>query len=206
MTVNTPKGLREYRHLGGAPHPSTRRYRVKANGASGGGQKFSGDPVHLVSGHSVSKMTTTASGASAASLPLLGVIRAVYNSNGRPFTHSAPGAGSFIPASTAGFVEVNIDPHQTYLISPNTTANSTHIGQYVELTAAAANTAAGRSGFLVELSAASNTAARTRPLQIIGIARNTEADPAVGAHEQELEVIIADHAFRPLVQAPTKVR
>lgn len=206
MTVNTPRGLREHRHLGGAVCPATRRYRVKANGASGGGQKFAGDPVHLVSGNTVSKMTTTASGASGASLPLLGVIRAVYNSNGRPFTHSAPTGGSFIPASTAGFVEVNIDPNQTYVVSMNTTANSTHIGQYVELTAAAANTAAGRSGFMVELSAASNTAARTRPLQVIAITSHTEADPAIGAHEQDLEVIIADHAFRPVVQAPTKVR
>lgn len=184
MSTNNPRGFVETRHLTGAACPATRRYKVKADGNSGAHQKFAGDPVVLVSGNSVARIPAAAT---AAALPILGVIRAVYNSNGRPFTHG----DMFIPASTAGEVDVNIDPHQVYLVNTDATVVSTLIGQFVDVTANSPTTAAGRSGMTIEAATGTNTAAATVPFQVIGIGANNLDGITGGEGNQDVEVVIA---------------
>ena len=195
--INNARGLVEYRHMMGHVCPRTRRYRVKADAISGAAQKFAGDLVTLVSGDTVA---VYGAGGSAASVTPVGVIRAVYDSNGRPFTHQLPAGGPFIPASTAGWVEVNIDPWQTYLANADATVASTHVGQFVDVTANTASTAAGRSGFSVRLAGAANTATNALPLQIIAIGDNerdslTDTGLTGGESNQDVEVRIAVHGF-----------
>lgn len=189
-TVNNPRGFVEYRHLGGSVCPATRTYRVKAD--KGHSQLFAGDPVILVSGDCVIRAQAAAT---AASLPIVGVVRSVLNSNGRPFTHSAPSGGQFIPASTAGFAEVNIDPFQTYLVNTDATVVSTLVGQYVDVTANTPNTAAGRSGFSIEVATGVNTAANTAPFQVIALGGGSLDGIVGGVNNQDVEVIIAQHTF-----------
>lgn len=196
MAANSPRGFVEHRNLGGAVHTSTRLRRVKANGDSGTHQKFAGDPVVLVSGNTVARVVDVLS---AAGMPILGVIRAVYDDSTypgiRPKTHSLPSGGNFIPASTAGWVDVNEDPHQTYLVNADVTVVSTLIGQFVGITAFSPNTAAARSGFVIEVSGASNTAATVLPFQVIGIGANNLDGIVGGVNAQDVEVIIADHIW-----------
>lgn len=192
MSSNTPRGFVEHRNLHGTVSPKTQRFKVKADGVSGSHQKFPGDPVVLVSGHAVARIPAAAT---TASLPVIGVIRAVLNSDGRPMTHSLPSGGIFLAASTAGYVEVNTDPHQTYLVNTDATVVSTYIGQYVDVTANTPTTAAGRSGMTIEVATGTNTAANTVPFQIIGIGANNLDGIVGGENNQDVEVIIANHAW-----------
>lgn len=192
MSTNNPHGFTEYRNLGGAVHPSTRWYKVKADGVSGSHQKFPGDPVVLVSGQTVARVPAAAT---AASLPVVGVIRAVYDSNKKPLTHSLPSGGIFLAASTAGWVEVNVDRNQTYLVNTDATVTSTLIGQYVDITANTPTTAAGRSGMTIEVATGVNTAAQTAPFQIIAIGGDNLDGIIGGENNQDVEVIISQHAF-----------
>lgn len=201
MTDN-PRGFIEHRNLGGRVSPITRTRTVKAD--NNPHQIFPGDPVVLVSGNSVMRIPAAAT---AASLPVLGVVRAVLNSNGRPLTHSLPTGGVFLPVSTAGFVQVNEDPDQTYLVNTDATVVSTLIGQFVDVTANTPNTAAGRSGMSIEVATGTNTAGNTVPFQVIelgannlegvGLGENVAAGVGVGGiSNQDVEVVIARHVYR----------
>lgn len=193
MSTDNPRGFVEHSHLSGAVCPATRRFKVKADGVSGTSQKFPGDPVVLVSGHSVAVLPATGT---AASLPVLGVIRAILNSDGRPVTFNQPSVGGpFLPASTAGFVEVNIDPHQTYLVNTDATVVSTLIGQYVDVTANSANTTAGRSGFSIEVASGDTSSNNTRSFQVIGIGNNNLDGIIGGESNQDVEVIVSRGLF-----------
>lgn len=193
MSVNNPRGFVEHSHLSGSNCPATRHYRVKADGVSGTSQKFPGDPVVLLSGHSIAVLPAAGT---AAALPVLGVIRAVLNSDKRPLTFNQPSVGGpFLPASTAGWVEVNIDPHQTYLVNTDATVDSTLIGQFVDVTANSPNTAAGRSGFSIEVGTGVNTAVNTTSFQVIGIGDNNLDGIIEGEGNQDVEVIISRHIF-----------
>lgn len=201
MSSNTPRGFVEHRHQHGNVNPACRTRRVKANGNSGAHQKFPGDPVVLVSGNTVARIPLAAT---AASKPILGVIRAVYDDSTypgiRPKTHALPSGGNFIAASTAGWVLVNEDPHQTYLVNTDATVLSTLIGQYVDVTAVAPNTAAGRSGMTIEVATGTNTAqaafsAAPTPFQVIGIGANNLDGIVQGENNQDVEVIIHFHAW-----------
>ena len=198
MSVDNPRGFVEHRNLGGRVAPIARTRRVKADNSPE--QIFAGDPVVLVSGNTVRRIPTLAS---AASLPVLGVVRAVLNSDGRPLTHNLPAAGNFLPASTAGFVQVNEDPHQTYLVNTDATVLSTLIGQFVDATANTPNTAAGRSGFSIRVASGVNTvAANVQPFQVIEIGGNNLAGFKGGENNQDVEVIIRD----PVWGNPNKAR
>ncbi len=191
-TRNNPRGFVEHRKLGGGGLTSTRRYKRKADGASGAFAIAAGDPVVLVSGHSIARLGAAAT---AAQVPVIGIVRAVYNSNGRPLTHNLPESPVSIPASTAGEVDVNIDPFQTYLVSTDATVVSTLVGQYVQATANAAGTAAGRSGFQIEVAGAANTAAATLPFQVVGIGANNLSGLVGGEANQDIEVMLARPGF-----------
>lgn len=207
MATNNPRGFIEGRNLGGRVAPVTRVRRVKANGASGSHQKFAGDPVVLVSGNTVARIPAAAT---AASLPILGVIRAVYQDSTypgiRPNTHSLPSGGNFLAASAAGWVEVNEDPHQTYIVNTDATVDSTLIGQFVDVTANTPTTAAGRSGFSIEVATGTNTAATTAPFQVVGIAPNNLDGIIGGEGNQDVEVIISRHIFTRVVSTTAKAR
>ncbi len=201
MSKNNPRGFVEHRNLGGNVAPMTRIRRVKANGVSGSHQKFAGDPVVLVSGNTVARKPAAAT---AASLPIIGVIRAVYQDGTypelRPTTHALPANGNFLPASTAGWVDVNEDPNQTFLVSTDATVTSTLIGQYVDATASTPNTAAGRSGFQIEVGTGTNTAqaafsAAPSPFQVIQIGANNLNGIVGGENNQDVEVKIHFHAL-----------
>ena len=198
--VDNPRGFVEHRHLSGAVSPATRMYRIKANGDSGAHDKFAGDPVVLVSGRSIARI---AAAATAASLPVLGVIRAVYNGSKRPLTHNLPATAHFIAASTDGWADVNVDPHQTYLVNSDGTVVSTLIGQYCDVTANTPASAAGRSGFSIEVATGPNTAANTAPFQVVDIGANNllETDIVGGVDNADVEVIIAQHTFTNLNKA-----
>ena len=189
---DNPRGFIECRRLGGSNSPVTRRRKVKANGVAGSHQKFPGDPVVLVSGNSVAVLVN----ATTASLPVLGVIRAVYDSTGKPLTHSLPSGGNFIPSSTAGWVDVNEDPAQTYIVNADATVLSTYIGQYVDVTANSPNTAAGRSGYQIDISSAVNTiTANAVPFQIIGLGYEALDGNFGNPDSHDVEVIMCQGAF-----------
>jgi hypothetical protein len=198
MATDDPRGFVECRHLGGAVTPSTYRYPIEADGGrSAQFAKYAGDPFVLASGQYVARGSADNSGG----VPLIGVARALYyNSNGKPksMTFGQPNNGPVLPASVAGWAEINVDPFQTYLANTDTTVLGTNIGQYVGTTVGSPNTAAGRSGFMIKISTATNSANVTTPWQIIGIAP-TELDGLTQTEgNQDVEVKIAYHAFATL--------
>lgn len=191
MATNNPRGFVEHRKQGGGVSTSVRRRQVKADGTSGSHDKRAGDPVVLVSGNTVARIPVAGT---AAALPILGVIRAVHNSNDRPLTHNLPATETALLASTAGWVYVNEDPDQTYLVNSDATVVSTLVGQFVDVTANTPNSAAGRSGFSIEVATGTNTAGATVPFQVIGIGANNLGQPSqfvAGEGNQDVEVIIA---------------
>jgi hypothetical protein len=131
---------------------------------------------------------------------VLGVVTAIKDSNGKPLTHSLPGSGQFLNASTAGYVDVCTNPDQTYIVSTDATASQANIGQFVGVSAAGANSAAGISGFLANLTDATAANAGNHQFMIIGVGPGEEATGGTGdnsfALNQDVEVIITDHAFR----------
>lgn len=194
--VNNPRGFVEYRNLGGQSTPRAMWFRVKAAGKSGPFPKFPGDPVVLVSGDTVARIPAANT---VASLPIVGVIRNVYTAQKRPLTFNQPSVGGpFLPSSTAGWVEVCVDPQQTYLVNADSTVTSALVGQFVDTTAAAANTAAGRSGISIKVATATVTASgNSFPFQVIGVgAENLDGVFNNGENNQDVEVVIANHAFR----------
>lgn len=195
MSRNNPRGFVEHRSHSGHISTLTRRRRVKATQPH---DLYAGDPVVLVSGNTVTRIPDVAT---AASMPIVGVVRNVLNNDGRPFTHNLPGTPNYIPALTAGWVDVNEDPHQTYLVNSDGTVNSTIIGQYVDATANTPNSAAGRSGFSIDVSTGTNTAANTVPFQVVGIGANNLNRIVGGEDNQDLEVIIAQHTWTNLNKA-----
>lgn len=188
MAINNPRGFQPHRHLNGAMYPHTRRYPVSADNALHVGIA-KGDPVRLIGGSAVK--FTAMSAAQAVSKDVLGIVSQPLNSNERPFTHSQPTRGPFLPSSTAGFVDVIVDPQMTYLVQLDATASQTDIGQLVDVTAGGINTAAGISQ--MALRHASVTATTTFPFRIIGLA-DTELDGNFGV-DQDVEVVIANHPF-----------
>ena len=192
MATKNPHGFTEHRTLTGVNNPSTRWYQVKADGKSGSHQKFPGDPVILVSGNSVTRVPVAGT---TAALPVLGVIRACYNGSKRPLTHNLPTQAAFIPASTAGWVEVNVNPFQTYLVNPDTSVLSTLIGQFVDITANTPSTAAGRSGMSIEVATGVNVWATAAAFQVIAIGDDNLDGIIAGENNQNVEVKIAFHAF-----------
>lgn len=193
MATNNPRGFVPFRTLNGNPIGNSRHYPVSSNNPT---SMFPGDPVVLNNGY---VRVIDASGISAGEPPVLGVVAAVYDSNDRPLTHSLPSGGQFLNASTAGYVDVVTDPDATYLVSTDATAAQSMVGQFVRASAAAANSAAGISGFIVTLAQATNTSV-AHQFTIIGVGPNEIATGGIGdnafALNQDMEVMINDSIFR----------
>lgn len=193
VNVNDPRGFVPSRHLSGRIDFGHELHRVSSNNPT---SLFIGDPVFLNSDGKVRRIATSA--VSVGDRAVLGVVRAVYNSDGRPLTHNLPGTGQFIAASTQAFVDVVTDPDVVFLVNADSAANQGQIGQFVRVTAGPANTALGRSGFQIRMSDATASAVGSH-FQIVGVGPNEKlsglGDTAFGAN-QDLEVLIIDHHHR----------
>ena len=190
-----PRGFVPLRHLHGNVSFQTRRYEVSAGNPT---RLFPGDPVKLVDGM-IRRVNTSAVG-SALEPPILGVVRTLYNSVGRPLTFNQPTAGPTLNGSTAGFADIYDDPDITFIVNATTSVSANQIGQFVRTTAATANTAAGISGFRIESTDTTASAVSHRwqimgvsPEHRIGLATETGQE---GVSASDVEVKIADHLFR----------
>jgi len=192
MATNNPRGFVPYRHLaGGGTAFRTNRYSVSANNPTA---IFIGDPVELFSDGHVRRVKT--SGASATMRGVLGIVRAVYDSNERPLTHNLPSTGQFIDASAAAFVDVVDDPYVTFLVSTDATANQGMVGNFVRATAGSANSVVGISGYHLRLADATASSVGS-PYQIVAVGANERINGNNGAfaNNQDMEVRISNHHF-----------
>lgn len=190
MAVN-PRGFVPCRKLGGHVSFATREYQVSANNPT---QIFPGDPVYLTSDGNVRRVKTSGV-ATANGFAVLGIVRGVKNTNRRPLTHSQPTQGPFLPASTAGFVDVIDDPDVTYIVNCDASLLDSNIGSFVSISAGAANTAAGISGISIKLSEATASAVGQR-FRIVAASPMEGKFPLEGIADVDAEVMISDHHFR----------
>lgn len=206
---NNPYGFRECRSLSGRISPRTKLYRARDNGDAGQLHIYAirpGDPVVLVSGNRVARLSSQQSAAPAVNAhTILGVVRAVYaNSNGRPkpYTHQLVGGTPYIAASADGWVEVNIDPDQTYIVNTDVTAVPTMFGKYVGTTCLPTPSPVYRSGFSIGVGTAVTVPATAAPFQVVGYSPIDELDlsgltaGAPGDVGADVEVIISNHVYR----------
>lgn len=107
-----------------------------------------GDACILVSG-----MVCPASGATNPTQPGYGVILAVYNSAGRPFTFQNT---KYIASGNVGRADVCIDPNQTYVVQCITSVGPGNIGENVMIDVSAANATTGLSGMSVDFPASAS--------------------------------------------------
>jgi hypothetical protein len=155
--VRKPFGFKPSRSLNGNFNPRTNRYTADTGGL------FPGDPVTLVSGLNVSIATTAT--------PVLGIVAQCLDTNQKPLVFSQPTRGPFLPPSTAGFVDVYIDPDNVYWIATATTALATHVGLWAKVSAlgsANANNRVGRSPIGLQLADAAASSAGVLPWKILG--------------------------------------
>lgn len=205
MATNNPRGFVEYRHLGGAVKPSTRMFRARDNGDALQLQHQpirAGDMVCLVSGNRVARFPsdTSAAPAHGPTMPC-GVVRSVFqNVNGqpRPYTHSVSGA--VINASADGWVAVNIDPFQTYLVNTDSTVTPNIVGLFVGTTCLASPAIPGQSGYSVALASPVGVMVTAQFIQVIGLGAGDEDNliATAGAPanlNSDVEVVFGLHAF-----------
>lgn len=185
--TNDKRGFIPLRSLDGKVSFPTRQYEVSANN---GTPIFPGDPVTLNAQGNVIRVDT--SGVSAAEPAILGIVARCLDSNRKPFTHSQPSRGPFLPSATKGFVEVYDNPDTTFLVNADSALNQPEVGAFVRVTAGAANTAAGISGFSIKMVDTTASAVGSR-FRIIGLGPNE--DRTAGANN-DVEVIAADHEWR----------
>lgn len=193
VSANTPRGFVPSRHLSGRIDFSHNQFRVSSNNPT---SVFVGDPVFLDSDGHVRVVNTSAM--SANERAVVGIVRAVYNSDGRPLTHNLPSTGQFVPASTAAIVDVCDDPDVIFLVQGDSATKQGEIGQFVRVTAGPANTALGRSGFQIRM-VDQTASAVGHHFTMIGVGPNEKilglGDTAFGANN-DVEVIIVNHHYR----------
>lgn len=192
--TNAPFGFQPIRTVDGGAIRTT-QYRVAVSGNTHG--IFIGDFVRLnPSGLGVIRV----SGNAAPDTRVLGACTAVYDTNMKPMTHSQPTRGPFLPASTAGYVDVADSASITYIIQGDGSAAESIVGQFVTLTAASlGNTATGISVMQVRVASADTS---TKFLQVVGVSPNEERglgsvnnQDAWGNTSIDLEVRVALHNF-----------
>lgn len=182
-------GFTPSRHLQSGNCTRTNRYKVNASNAAA---LYKGDAVILVSG----AVTVAATNGDS---PVLGVIAALYDSNGRPLTHNQPTSGPYLPAATVGFADVFDDPNIVYEVVADSACSDLDIGQIGTLLASTSGSPAlGRSAQQIDASSivAETTAnADTLAFKMVGLSkRNVSGTYAEG---QTIEVIISNHVFNP---------
>ena len=143
-----PRGFVPYRSTGSSLGGSTRRYHTRAKNAK---QIFIGDLVVAVSGATGLGVTPYAAGTdgTAAAGAVLGVVEGIFDANRKPYVFSQPTNGPLIPTATNAYVDVNIDPNQTYLVAVNGTASAAMMGRYMTVDTTVMGTATGMSPMMV---------------------------------------------------------
>lgn len=185
MATNNARGFVASRHLDGGMI-RTRRYRC--DGSSNTTPIMIGDPVVLVPANgTLARLTAATAGGPK---PVLGVVRNLYDSNGKPLTFSQPTRGPYLQASTIGYADVYDEPKVTYIVQCDGSATEADIGVNVDVTAGVGNTAAGLSTYGVILA----TATTTWPFKVIGVSPFEETIGATGAN-LDVEVIVNTHVF-----------
>ena len=127
---------------------------------------------------------------------ILGVVKACYDADKRPRTHSQPTRGPYIQATAGGrhYVDVYDDPAIIYKVRCENSAGASNIGgflHFLPVTAASqGNTATGISRQSLTVFTAAGT-----PFRIIGFAPDEVTE--VGGSANALEVLIAPHRYNP---------
>ena len=150
-----PRGFVPYRSTGASLGGGTRRYHTRAKNAK---QIFVNDIVCAVSGATGMGVTpfVPATDGTAAAAAILGVVQGIYDANGKPYTFSQPTNGPMIPTATNAYVDVNIDPNQTYLVRVHGTASGGTVGRYLTIDTTAQGTAMGMSPMMVSTATTTN--------------------------------------------------
>lgn len=189
MAKHNPRGFVPTRTLDGRIDFRT---QLRATNGNNGAHIFPGDLVTMTTAGSIDRWP----GTNDATQKPIGVARAVYNTNKRPFTFSQPDNGPFLPASTAGFVDVIEDPDVIYTIHMTTSAGVVDsLMDYFAASAGSPTSAAGRSGFLMD-AAATTQPSDSHPLQLLAVSTNELDSPAAGVSANDVEVRIAHHRFQ----------
>ena len=183
MAIGGKRGFVPIRNQVGGADFRSNLYRVTTDLLS---PIFSGDPVSLVSGQ-VQRWTT------ANSANFIGVVKACYDSNKRPLTHSLPTKAAFINTSTAGFVDVYDSPHTNFTVACEVSVGSSMIGQSAIIAVSGGNSATGISRSHIAAVSAGDTTANFR---IVGLSPLEQAVTAAGSPGQEIEVTPVVHLFR----------
>lgn len=153
MATN-PRGFVPLRSLGAELGGGTRRYRTRAKNIM---PIFVGDVVVAVSGATGLGVTpyVVATDGTVAAGGVLGVVQSVYDSNRKPFL-TQPLRGPYIPAATDGYVDVIVDPNQTYSVCVNGTASGGMAGRYGVIDTTVAGTAYGISPMMIGVATTTN--------------------------------------------------
>lgn len=176
-------GFRAVRHQTGG-----KTFRQKLYPAITSGAVYIGDPVGVSSGV-VKPLDNMSAGVSAA---CLGVVAAVYDSNRKPLTHSLPTDAPYKKATVSGyFLGVYDDPDIVYEVEADATASATQIGVIKAYKAGTPTTAAGISGFQLELGNVSASADGC--FRVIGVSQT--GNLALDNKSTKVEVVINKHTF-----------
>ena len=106
-----------------------------------------------------------------------------------------------IPASTAGYVDVVVDPDVLFLANGDSALNQAQIGQFVRVTAGTNATAVGRSGISIKLVDATPGNVAAHQFMIMELGPNERSGDLTGVNSMnqannDVVVRISDHAFR----------
>ena len=168
--TDAPRGFWAIRCLSGAI-PPLRRYRVdSANGSA----IFNGDLVKIESDGNI---TSASSGNGSA---VIGVAGACYDANKKPL--------SYLPASTAGYIDVWDDPDTIFGIQADGNTAQSDIGATKDHIATQGNTLTGISAHELDSDGTSQN-----QLKIIG--KIDTPDNSWGTNV-DLEVLIVEHHYR----------
>lgn len=178
-----PNGLRPVRHLNGMPwNGQVERMYVQAAYAT---KLYVGDAV--VSGGSAdADGVPDVVQAAAGDVDIIGVITGIEFNPDNLMAVNAP-------ASTAGYVDVCIDPDVIYEIqedSDTSTLAVTNVGENADIIVGAGNDTTGASGMELDSSSSVATTAQLRILKLVQNPKN-----AIGANAK-WEVMINEHAFK----------
>jgi hypothetical protein len=179
-TGSNRRGFRPSRNQGGNSHLTSKRYKVDGNNAI----IMIGDAVTLTSGKAAIYATAQAAN-------YLGIVRACYDANGKPFTHVQPGRGPYMPASTGGYVDVWDDPDMRLLVEIDEEVSGANVGFLAEVNVTAGVTATGISRqHLCQITAASGNT----PFRIVGL--SPEEIDGAGGSGNNAEVVAVFHVYR----------
>lgn len=171
------RGFEPARSLHNAGSPRTTLYPVSGDNAI----IMNGDAVCLAGGRAAVFTTALAN-------YFVGIVKACYDSNRKPFTFAQPTRGPYMPASTGGYVEVWDDPDTTFIVESDVSVGNLMIGQMATVNVTAGVTLTGISRMHIGTIAASAT---DSPWRIIGLGDN-ELDRLGGANN-DVEVKAVRH-------------